>query len=209
MSRASQTRSSGLCHSAHRNARRGTGCSSRSPHSSASSTARRCTGSAGYSGGSGRSLLEQPHDPDRVLRPAAVDLQRGNRTAAEPGRPQHGRVESREQVDDAVLDALALECDPRRLGGMRQGQRVELAPAWRHPIGGWRNPRTPRGVPIMYDAHQVDRRGSEPSCSASPLPRLARADDLVTMRAAPHPLSAYAGRSPGARSTRLRTPTCS
>jgi hypothetical protein len=71
-------------------------------------------------------LLERPRDPARALNPATVDPKRRHGSAPEPGSAQLERVEAGEQVDYIVLDALALEHQPRGLCRMGERERVEL-----------------------------------------------------------------------------------
>ena len=126
MSRAIHTRRLWRREVPQRNMRRGTGCSSLSPHASASSTARRCAGSAGNKRGSGcasSSAREMFSDPC-TRRPSSFNP--GTVPRAKPGQPQLQRMGAGKQVLDLVLDALALEHQARSLRGVRQRQGVEL-----------------------------------------------------------------------------------
>ena len=145
MSPASQRRSRASCDAAQRNIRRGTGCSSRSPHASASSTA--CIAAAGNRArvrprlSSARDMLSDPW----MRRPSSF------RAGTVPPRKPAGRSSRVEPGNRStlVLDALALEHQPRRLTRMRQRQRVELCGHRAHPIPAGRETRKGRQSPPL------------------------------------------------------------
>jgi hypothetical protein len=71
-------------------------------------------------------LVEEAGYLGGALNPAAVDAQRGHRDSAESDQAHHDRLGTREDVHQLVLDALALQHEPGRLGGV--GEREEVEP---------------------------------------------------------------------------------
>ena len=122
-----------------------------SPQRSASSTATRCSGSAGNSGGSGAQLLERPGDLERALHPAAVDLHRRHRPAAEAVAPAAAPAASRAGCRRSRLDALVAEHQPgcpRRVGDRdRVERRLHRLPPYRGQAVGCASVREPSRHP--------------------------------------------------------------
>ena len=99
--------------SAHHEIVRGICWNSSSPQRSASSTAARCCGSAGNSGGSALQHVELAGDVPRALHLAPVDLQRRHAVARKTGRPHQAAADDRRQVHAAGRGCPCARASPR------------------------------------------------------------------------------------------------